>query len=99
MATRPSSMGVRRAIEGNPFMSVQPSPPASTTAATVRCRSCDDVVVEIEMVIDGAPLTMRSCSTCDSRSWHRGGAEIELGGVLADLSRAPTRYRRDLANR
>jgi hypothetical protein len=55
--------------------------------------------VEIELVIDGSPLTMRSCGTCDLRSWHRGDESVELGGVLADLSSVPTRYRRDLAGR
>jgi hypothetical protein len=55
--------------------------------------------VEINLLIDGEELTMRSCSNCDLRSWHRGGAEVQLGGILADLSSSPTRYRRDLASR
>lgn len=48
------------------------------------------------MVIDGKPLTMRSCSQCDTRSWHRGNEAVDLGGVLADISSHPTRYKRDL---
>ncbi|MFN8050818.1 MAG: hypothetical protein U0Q22_05255 [Acidimicrobiales bacterium] len=56
-------------------------------------------MVEINLLIDGEELTMRSCSNCDNRSWHRGGAPVELGGILADLSSSPTRYRRDLASR
>lgn len=56
-------------------------------------------MVEINLLIDGEELTMRSCSSCDTRSWHRGGAQVELGGILADLSSSPTRYRRDLASR
>lgn len=49
------------------------------------------------MTIDGAQLLMRSCSTCDSRSWHRDGESVELGGVLHDISAVPTRYRRSLS--
>ena len=69
------------------------------TGAGPACPSCAEELVEIELVIDGAPLTMRSCSTCDRRSWHRGDESVALGGVLADLSSVPTRYRRDLAGR
>ena len=49
------------------------------------------------MTIDGARLIMRSCSTCDTRSWHRDGAAVELDGVLHDISSVPTRYRRSLS--
>ena len=63
------------------------------------CSECGDAVVEINLLIDGERLTMRSCSVCDTRSWHRGGAQVELGGVLADLSSTRTRYRRNLADR
>lgn len=69
------------------------------TGAGPACPTCAEELVEIELVIDGAPLTMRSCGTCDRRSWHRGDESVELGGVLADLSSVPTRYRRDLAGR
>lgn len=65
----------------------------------VHCASCREVLVEINLLIDGEDLTMRSCSRCDRRSWHRGDAEVDLGGILADLSSSPTRYRRDLASR
>lgn len=73
--------------------------PRSTRAPEISCPSCNEPMVEINLLIDGEDLTMRSCSNCDTRSWHRGGAPVELGGVLADLSSSPTRYRRDLANR
>jgi len=72
--------------------------PAAKTPE-VRCTGCGESVVEINLLIDGEELTMRSCSNCDNRSWHRGGAPVELGGILADLSSSPTRYRRDLASR
>lgn len=74
----------------------------ATTAAPsreVRCDACGETVMEINLLIDGESLTMRSCSSCDRRSWHRGDDEVDLGGVLADLSSSPTRYRRDLASR
>jgi endogenous inhibitor of DNA gyrase (YacG/DUF329 family) len=73
--------------------------PSKRTRKTPKCRTCGETVVEIELLLDGEPLTMRSCSACDTRSWHRGADEIALGGVLTDLSSVPTRYRRDLANR
>ena len=63
-----------------------------------RCE-CGEALVRIDLLIDGEDITMRSCSVCDRRSWHRGGEQVELKGVLADLSSLPTRYRRDLANR
>ncbi len=63
-----------------------------------RC-ACGDSVVRIDLLIDGEEITMVSCSNCDRRSWHRGGEEVELDGVLADISSVPTRYRRDLASR
>jgi hypothetical protein len=53
-------------------------------------------MTQINMVIDGNPLTLRSCSQCDTRSWHRGDESVDLGGVLADISARPTRYKRDL---
>jgi hypothetical protein len=63
------------------------------------CDACGQELVEIGLLIDGEKLTMRSCGGCDRRSWHRGAEQVDLGGVLADLSSTPTRYRRDLAGR
>ena len=81
----------------------QASPPTEQTRGPVvadpTCTGCGQGVVEINLLIDGDELTMRSCANCDTRSWHRGGLPVNLGGVLADLSSSPTRYRRDLANR
>lgn len=70
-----------------------------STTADITCESCGEVMVSINLVIDGEPLIMASCSACDIRSWHRGDAQVELDGVLHDLSSTRTRYRRDLANR
>jgi len=55
-------------------------------------------LVEIGLTIDGSRLVMRSCSKCDSRSWHRDGEEVALDGVLTDISSVPTRYRRSLSS-
>ena len=71
---------------------------ASGTGSTTHC-VCGDELVRINLLIDGEAITMCSCSRCDRRSWLRGDEEIELGGVLHDLSSLPTRYRRNLASR
>lgn len=62
------------------------------------CRACGNETVEIALTIDGSKLTMRSCSVCDSRSWHRDGESVKLDGVLHDISAVPTRYRRSLSS-
>jgi hypothetical protein len=72
--------------------------PKCTEDDVVACTACGNELVEIAMTIDGAALTMRSCSVCDTRSWHRDGESVELGGVLHDISAVPTRYRRSLAS-
>jgi len=61
------------------------------------CDRCSTGLVEIELLIDDQPLVMRSCSECDTRSWHRRGGPAELGDILTDLSSVPKRYRRDLS--
>ncbi len=62
------------------------------------CRACGNETVEIALTIDGSHLMMRSCSICDTRSWHRDGEWVELDGVLHDISAVPTRYRRSLSS-
>ena len=62
------------------------------------CRACGNETVEIALTIDGSNLTMRSCSICDTRSWHRDGKSVAFDGVLHDLSSVPTRYRRSLSS-
>lgn len=62
------------------------------------CPSCGKELVEIGLTVDGHRLLMRSCNTCDTRSWHRDGETVELNGLLTDLSATKTRYRRSLAN-
>jgi len=62
------------------------------------CETCRNELVEIGLTIDGSRLVMRSCSTCDTRSWHRDGDPVHLDGVLTDISAVPTRYRRSLSS-
>ena len=62
------------------------------------CRASGHEQVEIGLTIDGSRLVMRSCSACDTRSWHRDGEAVALDGVLHDISAVPTRYRRSLSS-
>jgi hypothetical protein len=39
-------------------------------------------LVEIQMTIDGQPVTMRSCSVCELRWWDNAGDLIDLTSVL-----------------
>jgi hypothetical protein len=48
--------------------------------------------VEITIEVDGAPLTMSSCSGCDVRSWRADGDALDLPEVLDRV--APTKSRR-----
>lgn len=66
--------------------------------AVLTCRDCGHEQVEIGLEIDGSRLIMRSCSICDTRSWHRDGESVKLQGVLHDISSVPTRYRRSLSS-
>ena len=50
------------------------------------CSGCGAPTVEITIEIGRRPATMRSCSTCDQRSWHTLGEQVELEGVLAGLA-------------
>jgi len=58
---------------------------------------CNNEMVEIGLTVDGSGLVMRSCSACDTRTWHRDGEEVDLDGVLHDISSVPTRYKRSLS--
>lgn len=63
------------------------------------CAACSTELVEISLLVDGQELMMRSCSVCDTRSWHRDGERLGIDEVLADISGTRTRYRRDLSLR
>jgi len=66
--------------------------------ATARCEHCGGDLVEIELTVDGRDQVMSSCSTCDTRTWRSDGEEVELDGVIADLSSSDRRYKRSLSN-
>jgi hypothetical protein len=60
--------------------------------SAARCASCDSPLVEITIDVDGAPLTMSSCSGCDARSWRHDGDTLDLSEVLDRV--APSKSRR-----
>lgn len=74
-------------------------PGRSAVTSQQKLCGCGQELVRINLLVDGEAITMRSCSNCDRRSWHRGDEEVALEGVLHDLSSSPTRYRRNLAAR
>jgi hypothetical protein len=38
--------------------------------------------VEIDLRVGGVPVTMHSCSTCETRWWDYEGQQVRLGDVL-----------------
>jgi hypothetical protein len=60
--------------------------------SVARCTTCDSPLVEITIEVDGAPLTMSSCSGCDVRSWRHDGDALALPEVLDRV--APGKPRR-----
>lgn len=54
-----------------------------------RCPRCDAPFVEITITLGGTEATMRSCSECDQRVWTTDGRDVDLHGVLTDLSVEP----------
>ena len=63
------------------------------------CGKCGDTTLIVDFILDGNRFSMQSCAGCDRRTWRRAGDDVGLDGVLADLSSATTRFRRDLATR
>jgi hypothetical protein len=59
---------------------------------SARCAICDSPLVEITLDVDGAPLTMSSCSGCDVRSWRQEDDRLALPDVLDRV--APGKPRR-----
>jgi hypothetical protein len=54
--------------------------------AQQRCPGCGREFVEIGLEVGGRPLTMRSCSNCDTRQWFGPDGEQALDGVLSHIS-------------
>lgn len=62
---------------------------------STRCSRCGGPIVEIVLSGDGSDLTMRSCSTCDTREWANDGEPVELSEVIGEISdTAPQRRHR-----
>ncbi|MFN0029855.1 MAG: hypothetical protein ACKV2O_22090 [Acidimicrobiales bacterium] len=54
-----------------------------------RCRrGCKGNLVTVVMHIRGETVTMTSCSTCDHRSWARGGQSVDLRSLLEEIKAA-----------
>ena len=50
--------------------------------ATARCGACESPLVEIRIVRGETTVSMRSCSTCDTRSWEADGRPAALPDIL-----------------
>lgn len=58
-----------------------------------RCHTCDNQLVSIAMSVDGNLLDMKSCETCDIRTWSLGGAPVDLELVLRQVGEHAGRRR------
>jgi hypothetical protein len=54
----------------------------------MRCGTCAEVLVEIQLRVAGADLAFRRCGRCDTRGWATADGEIALEEVLALARRA-----------
>ena len=50
--------------------------------ATTRCGQCESPLVEITIARGESTVSMRSCSTCDTRSWEADGRLVGLPDIL-----------------
>lgn len=57
--------------------------------ANSTCTRCNGKMVEINIRVGEAHVTMQSCSECDRREWHQSGQSVNLGGVLDGLADNP----------
>ncbi|MFN0093120.1 MAG: hypothetical protein ACKVWR_23020 [Acidimicrobiales bacterium] len=48
-------------------------------------------MVEINLQVRSWVVTMRSCSTCDTRFWLRDGHPIDIDALLDEVSRSSLR--------
>lgn len=53
---------------------------------STQCTRCGGSIVEIVIGSGESKLTMRSCSTCESREWESDGEPVELDDVLGELN-------------
>ena len=52
----------------------------------VPCERCTAPTVEIALLEGDNRLTMRSCSHCDHRAWHRAGERVAIGAILDSVA-------------
>lgn len=58
------------------------------------CPTCGHELVVIGLVVDGTNLVMRSCATCDVRTWQLGREPVDVGTVLEAVGQGAGRRRR-----
>lgn len=49
---------------------------------------CRGNVVNITVNVRGEAVTMTSCSSCDGRTWRRGGNPVPLRSLLEEIKAA-----------
>ncbi len=49
------------------------------------CPRCRAELVQIQLLVDGNNLLMRSCSQCDTRSWSLSGETVDLKRALTEV--------------
>jgi len=63
--------------------------PTTTRVVIGTCSNgCRGNLVSITMYVRGEPVIMTSCSTCDRRTWARGGEHVDLRSLLDDIKAA-----------
>ena len=67
------------ARRGSGPMSTEPAPDVPTSCPT--CRGVKVTRMAVTLT-DGTPVTLMSCSACDTRSWWDGPERIELQDVV-----------------
>ena len=67
---------------------------ATTQEPPELCDRCRRQVVVIGFVLDGTRLVMRSCATCDTRTWHLGSRPVDLDTALTAVGHGAGRSRR-----
>jgi transcription elongation factor Elf1 len=71
-------------------MATQPAPQRARPEA---CDQCGRELVVISLLVDGTNLVMRSCATCDTRTWHLGSCAVDLETALSEVGQAAGRQR------
>ena len=55
-----------------------------------KCPKCARLMVALTLDIENEKRTLRSCSHCDVREWEAVDGQIDLAGVLDELSDSAT---------